>query len=74
MLRDSGGLGIPGTVYLIPALLRTPQLVVKYTVPKSAEWKYLVAGPSRENEIITVVTKLGPTGKMVLITVFGDED
>jgi hypothetical protein len=39
----------------------------------TAEWKYIVAGPDSDNETISVVVKLGPTGKMVLITVFGDE-
>ena len=40
----------------------------------TAEWKYLVSGPTREDKTITVVTKLGPTGKMILITVFTDEN
>ena len=37
------------------------------------EWKYLVTGPSRNEETITVVAKFGPTGRMILITVFSDE-
>jgi hypothetical protein len=40
----------------------------------TGEWKYLVSGPLRVDEVITVVTKLSPTGRMVLITVFNDED
>lgn len=39
----------------------------------TAEWKYIVAGPIRQDEMMSVVVKLGPTGRMVLITVFGDE-
>ena len=39
----------------------------------TAEWKYPIAGPARNEEIIIAVTKISPTGKMVLITVFGDE-
>ena len=37
------------------------------------EWKYLVAGPTRHADSITAVTKIGSTGKMILITVFGDD-
>lgn len=40
----------------------------------TGEWKYLVTGPIGEVEVITVVTKLSPTGRMVLITVFNNED
>jgi hypothetical protein len=40
---------------------------------ETGEWKYLVAGNSRMDDPIMVVVKFGPTGRMILITVFGDE-
>ena len=36
------------------------------------EWKYLVRGQTIEGTDIVVVAKLGPTGKMVILTVFRD--
>ncbi len=35
-----------------------------------AEWKYLVKGKTIAGSEIVVVTKLSPTGKMVIITVY----
>ena len=38
----------------------------------TAEWKYLVHGGTiDENRQIVVVAKLGPTGKLVIIMVYG---
>jgi hypothetical protein len=36
----------------------------------SGEWKYLVSGESLAGASVTVMTKFGPTGKLVSITVF----
>jgi len=38
----------------------------------SEEWKYLVDGESLAGDKATVVAKIGPTGKLVIITVFRD--
>jgi hypothetical protein len=37
---------------------------------RTGEWKYVVAGRSVSDEAIRTVAKLGPTGKLVIITVF----
>lgn len=34
------------------------------------EWKYLIQGETVNKEAITVVVKISPTGKLVVITVF----
>jgi len=49
------------------------RIIERQKEASTAEWKYLVSGPTREDKTITVVTKLGPTGKVILITVFADE-
>ena len=36
----------------------------------SGEWKYLVKGEALNGDSVVVVTKLGPTEKLVFITVF----
>ena len=40
---------------------------------ETGEWKYLVRGQTIDGVDIVVVTKLGPTGKMIIITVFSEE-
>lgn len=50
------------------------QIIERQKDVDTGEWKYLLSGPLGENKVITVITKLSSTGKMVLITVFNDED
>ena len=38
----------------------------------SGEWKYLVNGHSMDNDNMSIVGKISPTGKLVIITVFAD--
>jgi len=41
---------------------------------KTDEWKYLVRGYSLSSDKIIVVAKLSRTNKLVIITVYGDEE
>ncbi|MBK8270776.1 MAG: DUF4258 domain-containing protein [Planctomycetes bacterium] len=36
----------------------------------TAEWKYVVEGPALDRKLIHVVAKIGPTGKLVIITAY----
>jgi len=40
----------------------------------TAESKYLITGKTLDDIDVTVVAKLGPTGKLVIITVYKEED
>jgi len=40
----------------------------------TGEWKYLVRGHSLSSDELVVVTKLSRTNKLVIITVYGDEE
>ena len=40
----------------------------------TAESKHLVTGKTLDDTDVTVVAKLGPTGKLVIITVYKEED
>ncbi len=37
---------------------------------RTGEWKYLVQGETADGRTGTVVAKLGPTGRLVVITVY----
>jgi hypothetical protein len=40
----------------------------------TGEWKYLVRGHTLSNDDIVVVAKLSPTDKLVIITIYGEEN
>ncbi len=39
----------------------------------SGEWKYVIIGESIDGRSVSVVGKLGVTGKLIIITVYQDE-
>ncbi|MEW6363869.1 MAG: DUF4258 domain-containing protein [Acidobacteriota bacterium] len=41
---------------------------------KTGEWKYVCQGESLEHRLIGIVFKLSPTRKLVIITVYGEEE
>lgn len=63
---DADGL----TVYDVESAILTGHIGERQRDRASAEWKYVVRGRALSNDTITVVAKLGPTDKLVFITVF----
>ena len=41
---------------------------------ETGEWKYLVHGHSLSSDELILVTKLSRTNKLVIITVYGDDE
>jgi len=58
------------TVYDAEHVILTGHVTERQKDHASAEWKYLASGESLAGASVTVVTKVGPTGKLVIITVF----
>jgi hypothetical protein len=58
------------TIYDVEGAILAGQITERQRDRVSQEWKYLVSGQSLAGEDVTVVTKVGPTGKLVFITVF----
>ncbi len=52
----------------------TGEIIERQRDENTAESKYLVVGKTLDDLDITVVAKLGPTGKLVIITVYREED
>lgn len=51
-----------------------PRISLDFIEPNPlSEWKYLIRGASLDGRRAVVVTKMSPTGKMLIITVFDDE-
>ena len=60
-------------IFDIEHAVLTGEIIEKQKDLKIGEWKYLLHGKSINNDPITVVVKVSPTGKLVIITVFRDE-
>ena len=58
------------TIFDVEHVLLTGSIVERQKDRASDEWKYLVNGESLAGDKATVVAKVGPTGKLVIITVF----
>ena len=52
----------------------TGDIVERQLDENTAESKYWVTGKTIDDIDITVVAKLGPTGKLVIITVYREKD
>ena len=50
----------------------TGEIVDKQKDLETKEWKYLVKGHSLTGHEVITVTKLAPTGKLVIITVYAE--
>ncbi len=50
--------------------LLTGEIIERQKDQKTGEWKYLVKGKTLEDDSVVVVTKLSPTDKLVIITVY----
>ena len=66
---DDDGLSI----FDVERAILTGDIIERQRDRETEEWKYLVRGQTIEGVSIVVVTKLSPTGKMVIITVFLEE-
>lgn len=58
------------SIYDVEHVILTGDVTERQKDHASGEWKYLISGESLANASVTVVTKFGPTGKLVFITVF----
>jgi hypothetical protein len=58
------------TVDDVEHVLLTGDILEKQKDERTGEAKYLVEGPSLSGDRTIVVAKIGPTGKLVIITVY----
>lgn len=55
-------------------VILTGEITERQRDDQTAEWKYLVKGKTVDDSEVTVVAKLGATGKLIFITVFREGD
>ena len=61
------------TIFDVERAILTGDITERQADHQTLEWKYLIAGRSVREEQLAVVAKLGPTQKLVIITVFRNE-
>jgi len=61
------------TIYDVESVILTGEIIEQQRDRKSKERKYLVRGQIvEEEEFAVVVSKFGPTGKLVILTVYAE--
>jgi len=58
------------TIYDIERSILTGEILERQRDGITAEWKYRVRGKTVDAREVEVITKLSPTGKLVIITVY----
>lgn len=58
------------SIYDVEHCLLTGQIAERQKDIQTGEWKYRVCGESLNGKIMEVVSKIGPAGKIVIITVY----
>ena len=58
------------TVFDVERVILTGEITERQRDSKTREWKYLVRGKTIGNRLASVVLKIGPTEKLVVITVY----
>ncbi len=58
------------TVFDVERCIFTGKIMERQKDKVTSEWKYCINGKSLSDSEVEVVTKLSPTGKLVIITVY----
>lgn len=61
------------SMFDVESVILSGEVVERQRDSETTEWKYLIRGAALDGRRAVVVTKMSPTGKMVIITVFDDE-
>jgi len=62
------------TIFDVESVIFSGKIVERQRDQNSGEFKYLVKGKSLTDEPVITVVKTGPTGKLVIVTVFCIEE
>jgi hypothetical protein len=58
------------SIFDVERAILTGEIFERQKDQEKGEWKYLIRGKTIDGREVVIVTKLGPTGKMIIITVF----
>lgn len=58
------------SIFDVESVILTGEIIERQKDRKTGEWKYLVKGQALNSEQTIVVVKIGPTEKLVVITIY----
>jgi uncharacterized DUF497 family protein len=58
------------TIFDVERALLTGEIIQRQKEHQTGEWKYLVKGQTLTDDQMVIVTRLSPTDKLVIITVY----
>ncbi len=58
------------SIFDVERAILTGRIIERQKDSETGEWKYLVRGKSVEGHDVVAVSKLSPTGKLIIITVY----
>lgn len=61
------------SIFDVERSILTGGIIERQKDRETGEWKYLIGGQTLTDDEIVVVTKLSPTGKLVIVTVYLEE-
>ena len=61
------------TIFDVESVILSGNIIERQKDSASGEWKYLVKGESLNGDPVITITKISPTGKLVVVTVFREE-
>ena len=60
------------TIFDVESVILSGKIIERQKDQSTGEWKYLVKGESLADESVVTVTKIGPTDKLIFITIYRD--
>jgi len=58
------------SIYDVESVILNGEILERQKDPITAEWKYRIKGKTIDGVDVEVITKISPTGKLVIITVY----
>ena len=60
------------SIFDVESVVLSGKIIERQKDQSTGEWKYLVKGESLTGESVVTVTKIGPTDKLIFITIYRD--
>ncbi len=60
------------SIFDVESVILSGKIIERQKDQNTGEWKYLVKGESLTGESVVTITKIGPTDKLIFITVYRD--
>ena len=60
------------TIFDVESVILSGKIIERQKDQSIGEWKYLVKGETLDGKNVVTVTKIGPTGKLIFITIYRD--